>query len=135
MGAALLVSAAMGSAEKRGHRFPDSTSGSEQLRRSFCSVRSPPARGTWQNTVTPHQSSLSVETGFHHMEALMMLCSCGYLRRIYMEPNFAECDKNQTINIPLLKVPHSLFPPSSVQLGELLFPFKFGLFVFSLRSV
>lgn len=126
----------MGSAEKRGRRFPDPASGSEKLWRDFGSASSPLPRGTLQNTVTPfHQSSLSAEICFHHMEALMILCSRGYLRRIYMKSSFAECDKNQTVNVPLLSVPHSLFPPSSVELGELLFPFKFGLVFFSLGLV
>lgn len=42
-----------------------------------------------------------------------------------MKPSFAERDKNQNINVPLLSVPHSLFSRSSVQQGELFFPFKF----------
>lgn len=33
-----------------------------------------------------------------------------------MKPRFADCDRS-----PLLKVPPGLFPPPSVQLGELLF--------------
>ena len=124
----------MGSAEKREHRFPDPASSSEQLRRDFCSASSPLRRGTLQNAVTPfHQSSLSVEVCFHHVEALMILCSRGYLWRIYMKPSFAECGKSQTVNVPLLNVPCSLFPPSSVHLGELLFPLKFGCFVFFLE--
>lgn len=62
----------------------------------------------------------------------MVLCSPGYLHRIYTTSCFAECGKNQTINVPFLSIPCSLFPPSSVQLGELLFPFKFGWVFFFL---
>lgn len=66
----------------------------------------------------------------------MILCSPGYLQRIYTKPYFAECSKNQTVNVPFLNIPCSLSPPSSVQLGELLYPFKFGwFFFFRMRSV
>lgn len=63
----------MGSTEKRGCRFPDPASGSKQLGRDLCSASSPLPRGTLQNTVTPfHQSNLSVEVCFYHMEALIV---------------------------------------------------------------
>lgn len=96
-------------------------------RELFCSANSPLPRASWQNTVTPFcQGSLSAEVCCHLMEALVILCGHAYLTRIYTKPCFAECDESKTVNVPLLNVLCSLFPSCCVQLGELLFPFKFG---------
>lgn len=61
----------------------------------------------------------------------MVLCSCGYSKKMHTKLSFAGYDKNQIVNVLLLSVSHSL--SFSVQLGKLLFPFIF--FFFSWRSV
>lgn len=109
--------------KRAGTRFCDPLSPESAV--LFCKLT--PTQSTLQNTVTLfHQSSLSVEVCCHLMEALMILCSHAYLMRAYTKPSFAECYKSQTANIPLVNITCSLFPSSCVQLGELLFPFKFG---------
>lgn len=61
----------------------------------------------------------------------MVLCSCGYSKKMHTKLSFAGYDKNQIVNVLLLSVSHSL--SFSVQLGKLLFPFIF--FFFSWRLV
>lgn len=51
----------------------------------------------------------------------MVLCSCGYSKKMHTKLSFAGYDKNQIVNVLLLSVSHSL--SFSVQLGKLLFPF------------
>lgn len=56
----------------------------------------------------------------------MVLCSCGYSKKMHTKLSFAGYDKNQIVNVLLLSVSHSL--SFSVQLGKLLFPFIFFFF-------
>lgn len=58
----------------------------------------------------------------------MIMCSHAYLTRRYTKPSSTECDKSQTVIVPLLNVSCSFSPSAHVQLGEFLFPFKFGEF-------